>query len=317
MSEQNSEIVCKSNALIEASYRLSLYEQRLILTAISQVRRDQQVSDDVVYYVRAADFAAQVGIDVNGAYRQLNAAVERLFERRLTVYQNPNGKGPIKGKKGQKGKTIRWIQMMDHDAPAGMVGIRFVKDILPYLSQLSQEYTKYLLKDVGSMTSVYAIRLYELLMQWQSTGTRTVSITWLRQAFGLEDKHQAINDFKKAVIRPAVEQVNAATPLFVEWSQKKTGRRVTHLVFTFGLKTERSKQIEKAEKQAMRQAEAERQRQREAMKEKPAWVDAENPMLPNESKEDYWRRLAKIRGLETEQRDPNTIDMFFNDGESK
>jgi hypothetical protein len=39
--DTEQQLIVKSNHIIEASYRLSLAEQRVILSAISQVRRDQ------------------------------------------------------------------------------------------------------------------------------------------------------------------------------------------------------------------------------------------------------------------------------------
>jgi plasmid replication initiation protein len=86
------------------------------------------------------------------------------------------------------------------------------------------------------MDSAHAIRLYELLCQWRDAGEREVTIEWLREAFQLDGKYPAIKDFKKRVIEPAVEQINELTPLWVKWDQRKTGRRVSHLLFTFGKK---------------------------------------------------------------------------------
>lgn len=311
------DVVCKSNALIEASYRLTLYEQRVVLAAISQVRRDQKVTDEEIYVIRAAEFAAANGIDVNSAYRHLHDAVQRLYQRQVTVFERPNGGGALKPRRGLKGRSFRWIQTIDFDLPNGMVGIRFGKDILPYLSQLSERYTRYLLKDVGGMSSVYAIRLYELLVQWKSRGTRTVSIEWLRRTFALGDKYQAINDFKKVVIRQAVAQINDHSPLYVEWDQIKSGRRITHFVFRFEKQEDRRLRLEQEqqeqaaaeakaaaeEKKRLERAEAEAAREalrqkREAMKKKKPWEDAEHPILPGEEKEDYFQRIAKIRGLD-------------------
>jgi plasmid replication initiation protein len=67
-------------------------------------------------------------------------------------------------------------------------------------------------------------------------GQREVSVEWLRDAFQLENKYPAIKDFKKRVIEPAVEQINELSPLWAKWNQRKTGRRVSHLMFTFGEK---------------------------------------------------------------------------------
>jgi plasmid replication initiation protein len=38
------------------------------------------------------------------------------------------------------------------------------------------------------------------------------------------------------VLEPAVAQVNELSPLWVTWDQRKTGRKVTHIVFRFGEK---------------------------------------------------------------------------------
>ena len=332
MSSENQRLVCKSNHLVEASYRLSLYEQRLILTAITQVRRDQPVTDDEVYYVTAADVAEQAGIDVKSSYTYIKQAMKRLFERKFTA--TVLTEDALIVKKGRK-RTFRWIQAMEEDAPAGAVGIRFSKDILPYLSQLKAQFTQYALADVGKMTSIYGIRLYELLLQWQSRGSRTVSIDWLRQAFDLCDRHQGLSDLKKIVIHPAVDQVNEHSPIEVQVATKKTGRRVTHFVFTFEKKTDKHKRLAKearTARQKQREAEQreaeERKRKREAMKQKEPWIDAENPMLPGETLDEYFRRLEKIRGFdqphtktaaaeESLQRCENTIDMFFNEEKEK
>ncbi|MDZ7786014.1 MAG: replication initiation protein, partial [Candidatus Saccharibacteria bacterium] len=124
----------------------------------------------------------------------------------------------------------------------GRVELRFSKDMLPYLTQLTEQFTRYMLSDVAKLNSGYAIRLYELLCQWRDVGEREVSIEWLRDAFMLEGKYPAIKDFKKRVIEPAVEQVNEHTSIWVKWDQRKTGRRVSHLIFTFGEKKPVKKQ---------------------------------------------------------------------------
>jgi len=45
--------VYKANALVEASYRLSLYEQRVVLACIAQVRRDEPLTDQKLYRISA------------------------------------------------------------------------------------------------------------------------------------------------------------------------------------------------------------------------------------------------------------------------
>lgn len=226
----DSALVYKSNALIEASYRLSVYEQRIILGCIAQVRRDEPLTDQRLYTVSAQQIADMTGTQLGTAYQNLKAASERLFRREVTLHEAPNGQG------GAKVRLTRWVQEVVYQKDLGTIALRFSQPMVPYLSQLNEQFTRYALTDIARMDSAHAIRLYELLCQWRNAGQREVSIEWLRNAFQLGDKYPAIKDFKKRVIQPSIEQINEHSPLWVKWDQRKTGRRVSHLVFTFGEK---------------------------------------------------------------------------------
>lgn len=231
---QNS-TVYKSNALIEANYRLSVAEQRIILTAISQIRHDQPVTDEIMYSVQALDIAEAADIAPPDAYRDLKEAAERLHERKVRIIEEPNT-----GKRKPKVMVTNWVQTVVYIDGEGRVELRFSKDILPYLTDLRERFTRYHLTNVVKLNSSHAIRLYELLTQWRSVGEREVSIDWLREAFDLEDAYPSIKDFKKRVIEPAVTQISAHSNLKVTWTQRKTGRRVTHLTFHFAEKKPKS-----------------------------------------------------------------------------
>lgn len=223
--------VTKSNALVEASYRLSVYEQRILLSCISQAKKGADITDAIIYEIRAADVAKITGADVSSTYRELHKAAYKLKRREITLYSQPNGKGEYNA-----GRTIEWVQLVGYKKKEGIVEVRFSKDILPYLSMLTEQFTKYALGDVARMSSAYAIRMYELFVQWDSVGEREVSVEWLRKILQTEDKYPLIRDFKKWVIQPAIKQVNELSPMWVEWSQKKNGRTITHFVFKFGIR---------------------------------------------------------------------------------
>ena len=86
------------------------------------------------------------------------------------------------------------------------------------------------------MTCIYALRLYELLTQWKSTGKREVDIDWLKKQLQLDNSYERMNNFKARVIDPAINDINTNSNYNVSWTQRKTGRRVTHLTFQFSEK---------------------------------------------------------------------------------
>lgn len=232
-------MVYKSNALVEASYRLSVQEQRLVLACIGQVRRDEPVTDEVLYSVSAADLAGISGMAVGDAYKELKDAALRLKRREVRLTQEPNGKG-----KKAKVMITGWVQTIFYIEGEGRVELRFTKDMLPYLTELTRQFTKYALADVAKMTSAHAIRLYELLAQWPE-GHRVVPLSELRSWLQLEERYPLMAELRRCVIEPAVAQINEHSPLTLTWSQRKTGRKVTHLEFKYAPKKKPGKALGK------------------------------------------------------------------------
>jgi plasmid replication initiation protein len=228
IAEDKQALVYKSNALIEASYRLSVAEQRIVLACIAQVRHDQPITDEVLYSITATEFANLSCTSSKQAYRELEQAAMRLSRREVWLIERPNGNGAH-----EETLVTHWVQSVRYVRKTGCIRLRFSKDMLPYLSQLTEQFTRYALGDVARMTSAHAIRLYELLVQWREKGSREVELDWFRKALQIEDRYAAIKDLKKRVLEPAIEQINSCSPLRVRWSQRKTGRRVTHLIFEF------------------------------------------------------------------------------------
>jgi len=235
-------LVVKSNALIEASYRLSLNEQRLILSCISQIRRDEFVTDKIMYSISASEFAKICGIDSKIAYQQLQSAALTLKRREVRITDKPNGDG-----QHEEILIAGWVQSIRYVKEKGLVRLRFNHDILPYLTELSRCFTSYKLKNVVCMSSSYGVRIYELLIQWGRLGEREVSLVWLKENLQIETKYNRIRDFKKRVLDPAIKDINKNSDIWVKWTQKKSGRKVTHLIFQFGQKGNRKTKSSKSE----------------------------------------------------------------------
>ena len=153
-----------------------------------------------------------------------------MFDRYISVPYGPDGDTRVEVRK------FRWVQEVVYRQNEGVIRLRFSKPVLPYLNQLTRQFTTDHLRDVAKMTSNHAIRLYELIMQWRQAGERTVEVQWLKQAFQIEDKYRSIRDLKRFVIDIAARQINEHSPMWLEWDQIKTGRQVTAIHLRFGNK---------------------------------------------------------------------------------
>jgi len=217
-------VVRKSNLLVEAAHRLTVSEQRIILCAISQVEPLTPVSDEVLYTV-STESLISVGVSSDHASEILRDGFEQLFQREVTVI-GENGK-PIK---------TRWVQSIC--APSKTDGsfgqLRFSKDLLPYLSNLSSQFTQYYLRDAVKLNSSYAIRIFELIMQYKKVGSRTVDVSELRRILFLEKKYKRFSDFRKYVVDIAIKQISEKTNYYITYELLRKGKNVNSIKFTFG-----------------------------------------------------------------------------------
>ena len=160
-------LVVQHNDLVTASYAMTRHEQNVLLSCISQIdsRKRLKKGKHSLTVEQARDLFYN-GNDQYNAYRDLKTASERLFERKIRL-QLDNGKELL----------TRFVQSVIFDPNAAAVNIRFATDIYPYLSELEKNFTKYRLANIVQLTSVYAVRLYELLICWLDKACITKSST--------------------------------------------------------------------------------------------------------------------------------------------
>lgn len=210
---------------------LTLAEQRVLLACIAQIDSKAVLTENYRFEITASGVADLAGLEnLSNAYRDLKKAAEKLYERSVVI-DDPDPDNPQITQ-----RKTRWISSIDYVPGEGKLVLSFSIGIIPYLSQLSREFTKYKLKHVARFESVYSIRLYELLVQWSSAGEREIEVEWLKRQFQVGDKYDRVVDLKKRVIDPAVEEINQHSNLWVKYGQRKSGRTITHFQFQFGLK---------------------------------------------------------------------------------
>jgi plasmid replication initiation protein len=228
---KNNSLVVKSNAVIDASYRLSLNEQRLLLLCISQIKKGDVVSEKTEFVVKASEFSKKFSIPLKTVYRELQSVADRLYDRSATIH-NPDPENP-----DVTHLKTRWISSIKY-AGNGELILGFAAHMIPYISLLEGRFTRYSIDAIAGMSSTYGMRFYELMKKWQTeTGVQKnryeIELEKLKEMLDLKDKYRAIKDFKKYVLEPAMHDIKNCTDLLASYTQRKTGRRVTHLIFTF------------------------------------------------------------------------------------
>lgn len=225
-------LVVKDNALVSAAYRLTLAEQRLVLLAIVDARDlGLEINEKHELEIKAASYKTAFGVSRQAAYMALKEAAETLMKRSFS-YSYISDRGNLRNAKSA------WVQYIDYSEQEASVKLIFATKVIPLICKLEKQFTSYELAQVAGLTSAYAIRLYELLMQWKSTKTPPVfELTEFRKKLGVEvNEYQRMHHFKSRVLDAALAQINASTDIVANYEQHKKGRSISGFSFTFSYK---------------------------------------------------------------------------------
>lgn len=216
-NQDQKRTVTQDNALITASYSMSLNEKRLLVSAISQLDPTSKAWKEgrASATITAGDWVATFGGSPKNAYRDLRKASSELFERKVQLRGDH-----------RNGKRIRWIQAEEYSEDEGRVTIVFSSEVLYYLTSLFDEFTKYDLLGVAGLKSTHSIRLYELSSQFKGTGWRYITLDDLREMFCLGAAYPRWQDLKKFVVERACKEITAKSDLEVDYEPVKRGRSV-------------------------------------------------------------------------------------------
>ncbi|MNG03668.1 Replication initiation protein [compost metagenome] len=116
--------------------------------------------------------------------------------------------------------------------------------MVPHLTMLNKEFTSYQLRQIGKLSTFYAIRLYELMAQFLKLKERECTLVQLRSMLDLGDKYTNVKDLRKRVLDPAIKEVNLHTDLTITAEPRRKGRTITGFTFTIHAKASGEQQLE-------------------------------------------------------------------------
>lgn len=123
----------KDNALINASYHLELSEQRLILLAIVNARRNRQaitVSEPVT--VTASEYAKEFGVSPQTANEVIKSASNNLFERQFGY------KEWLEQEQDWKIVRSRWVSRIEQINNTGAIKLFFSHEVVRFTQELEK-----------------------------------------------------------------------------------------------------------------------------------------------------------------------------------
>lgn len=132
-------------------------------------------------------------------------------------------------------------------------GLRLVFSpfMVPYLLELADKpFTKIPVEQIWLLQSQYAVRLLELLLQYQNTKTheRTMTIEELRRCLNVPEGayKDRVDIFRQRVIDSSIKEINEKTAYKIEYEKIKDGRKITGFKFKLYLPKQKTAQKQKA-----------------------------------------------------------------------
>lgn len=232
---QKSELVTQHNNLIEAKYHLTLQEKRLMCWLASQVKQTDEDFKEHILLIK--NFATLIDIKGDHLYENLNIITHKLMQKIITVKSLDN-------KDYIKAALLGGVKYYEGQ---GIVKLSFHPYLKPYMLQLKERFTQIKLGDLIGLKSVYSIRIYELLKQYEILGKRKILLCELREYFGITpNNYKRYNDFKKDVLERVKKEINEKTDLKIDFFEIKESRKIVAIQWKIAKKNSvKEKQLQK------------------------------------------------------------------------
>lgn len=205
--------VDKKYELIGARYKLSLLEQKLVLSIISKIRPSDA---DFMHYqipINELDFLVD-----NENHKRLRPACKSLMSKPLEIWNDE-----------EDWIMFNWFSHIKYKN--GLLECSISPKLKPYLIQLKKNFKSYDLRYILNMESTYSIRIYELLKQWEKIGYKIYNLEELQDILQVPDSFKRYDNFKRKVLQIAGLELAKHSDIYFDFEEIKHGRKVVEIKF--------------------------------------------------------------------------------------
>ena len=235
IQKMESNLVVQANELVLATYTMTTKEKQLLLSCISRIdsRPDAGTITKQTKFTVTVEEVAKIFYNDStkkNAFRDLEQASKRLSDRDVMIALD-----------NDKKLHTRFVSGVLYDPNGEQITLTFSEDILPYLTQLKANFTKYKLMEISELSSIHSIRLYELVICWigQYQYSKIMDLDDFRYIMGVAGKYKQFGQLRERVIETAIQEVNESTnyKVSVEYHKRGKGKAFKELTLKFHKKT--------------------------------------------------------------------------------
>lgn len=220
------------NDIVEGKFNFTSLELKTLLAIALKIQSADKGCNIVDYlkdhddpniYYTAKEIGQIIGITKN-AFHHFEKILDSLMKTVITI-KNPNDeKGWIK---------LHFLNRAEYRN--GIISIKPEKEMLPFYTRITRDYTPLEMFTIMSFKSIYSIRVYILIKQYKTYKPfRQFTLESFKEQLGIKNKYDTIQDLKKRVLEPAKEELNSLlVGINFQYELLKLGKSYTDIKFSF------------------------------------------------------------------------------------
>ena len=231
---KKNSLIVQDNRLTTARYELSLLEKRIYYLVIDKIRQEfilKNEGNKTLFEDLIVTFTAST-LKKNTSTKNKKEIKKALKTLRLRSFEWDNGKS-------EEDPEHEYLEIGFIDWQSwknDQITFQVSRKLVPFLVELSKNFTSYSLLIAMSLKSKWSQRLYEMASQWKAAGGFYITIEELRNRFMLENRYKKYGALKERVLEVAKNELKALfdrneIDFYFEYSEEKNGRSVRGLNF--------------------------------------------------------------------------------------
>lgn len=242
--KQDQQLARFSNELIlKSRYKLTPLQQKIVMYVATMIQPNDK--DFQVYSIPVVELEQRTNTKSRKRgdfYKTLNNNLDALVST-LIRWETET---PLYGR-------CTWFSSADPRIYEGILVVDFKFDpvLKPLMLALKEHFTQFVFAEMVSLTSGYAIRLYQILKAHKDkqskhtdVGRITYRVTDLMDLLGVQKTLKQYKHFKQKVLKLAQAQLKENTSIRFEFEEVKEGRKVASLVFSVYPNEPTTKEVE-------------------------------------------------------------------------